>query len=228
MGVAKVFTPGATTQSIVDWVRAAPGRTAATITTATAEIAAAAGDKRAAQARFDAATGGFSIPARTAVVLSAAGSEPAPGGGSVMQKQDRISAEASGRNQRSFCSGVATTSIMCMLPSSGAEMFMASGPSTEYPASSNTTALPTWLKPRPPNSSDTCGASNPAAFRRDCRSTGAMCDRRSNPVRPWTRMPARLASLSSSIPRPSAPARASPRTVRRWPNSASTSASDAP
>jgi pullulanase len=31
--------------------------------------AAAAGDKRAAQARFDAATGAFSIPPRTAVVF---------------------------------------------------------------------------------------------------------------------------------------------------------------
>ncbi len=31
--------------------------------------AAAAGDKRAAEARFDAATGGFSIPPRTAVVF---------------------------------------------------------------------------------------------------------------------------------------------------------------
>ena len=66
-----------------------------------------------------------------AVVSSAAGSEPAPGGGSVMQKQERMAPVARGRSQRSFCAGVATTSIRCMLPSSGADRFMASGPRTE-------------------------------------------------------------------------------------------------
>ena len=71
------------------------------------------------------------LPSFTAVVASADGSEPAPGAGSVMQKHDRMSPRASGRNQRSFCSGVATTSSRWMLASSGAKMCIATEPSSE-------------------------------------------------------------------------------------------------
>ena len=56
---------------------------------------------------------------------------PAPGAGSVMQKQERMSPLASGRSQRSFCSGVATTSSRWMLASSGAKMCIATEPSSE-------------------------------------------------------------------------------------------------
>ncbi|MNN52025.1 hypothetical protein D3C81_1666970 [compost metagenome] len=72
-----------------------------------------------------------SSPTWRAVVCSIDGSEPAPGSGSVMQKHERISPAASGRSQRSFCSSVAIASSMCMLPSSGAAMFSATGPSGE-------------------------------------------------------------------------------------------------
>ena len=71
------------------------------------------------------------LPSFTAVVFSADGSEPAPGAGSVMQKHERMSPRASGRSQRSFCSCVATTSSRWMLPSSGAKMCIATGPSSE-------------------------------------------------------------------------------------------------
>ena len=67
------------------------------------------------------------LPSCTAVVFSAEGSDPAPGAGSVMQKQERMSPLASGRSQRSFCSGVATTSSRWMLASSGAKMCIATG-----------------------------------------------------------------------------------------------------
>ena len=65
------------------------------------------------------------------MVDSAAGSDPAPGGGSVIAKHDRIAPDASGFSQRSFCASVPTISMRCMLPSSGADRFIASGPSTE-------------------------------------------------------------------------------------------------
>ena len=48
-----------------------------------------------------------------------------------MQKHERIAPAASGRSHRSFCAGVAIASSRCMLPSSGAAMFSATGPSGE-------------------------------------------------------------------------------------------------
>ena len=66
-----------------------------------------------------------------AVVDSMAGSEPAPGAGSVIAKHERISPAASGRRYCSFCCSPATSSSRCMLPSSGAAQFSASGPSSE-------------------------------------------------------------------------------------------------
>ena len=44
-------------------------------------------------------------------------------------------------------------------------MFSASGPSREYPASSNTAARPRMSSPCPPNSVDTCGANTPGILR---------------------------------------------------------------
>lgn len=79
-------------------------------------------------------------PVLVAVVASARGSDPAPGAGSVIAKQERTSPAASGRRYRSFCPSVATTSSRCILPSSGAAQLSASGPRSEYPAASNTTA----------------------------------------------------------------------------------------
>src|SRR5439155_19461858 len=43
-------------------------------------------------------------------------------------------------------------------PSSGAAQFSAMGPSSEYPASSNTTARPRCDRPNPPHRVATCGA----------------------------------------------------------------------
>ena len=65
------------------------------------------------------------------MVVIIEGSEPAPSSGSVIMNADRISPAASGRNQRSFCAGVITFWKMCMLPSSGAMQFIATGPSIE-------------------------------------------------------------------------------------------------
>jgi hypothetical protein len=65
------------------------------------------------------------------VVISIDGSEPAPGAGSVIAKQERVRPATSGASQRVFCASVATTSIRWMLPSSGAWMFIATGPSGE-------------------------------------------------------------------------------------------------
>ena len=91
------------------------------------------------------------------------GSDPAPSG-SVMEKQERISPAASGRSHCAFCASLATTSSRCMLPSSGAAQLSACGPSSEYPAASNTTAIERMSSPRPPHSSPTCGASRLASF----------------------------------------------------------------
>ena len=70
--------------------------------------------------------------------------------GSVIEKQDRISPAASGRSHCAFCSSLATTSSRCMLPSSGAAQLSACGPSSEYLAASNTTAIERMSSPRPP------------------------------------------------------------------------------
>ncbi|MCY1240820.1 hypothetical protein D9M72_536860 [compost metagenome] len=72
-----------------------------------------------------------SSPSFTAVVFSSDGSAPAPGDGSVMQKQERTRPEASGFSQRAFCSSLQISCSMCMLPSSGAAMCRATGPSIE-------------------------------------------------------------------------------------------------
>ena len=69
-----------------------------------------------------------------------------------MQKHDRISPAASGRSHRSLCTGFATASSRCMLPSSGANTFNATGPSGEYPASSNAMARPKCDSAMPPYS----------------------------------------------------------------------------
>ena len=94
------------------------------------------------------------LPSWRAVVASMPGSEPAPSG-SVIEKQERISPAASGRSHCAFCSSFATTSSRCMLPSSGAAQLSAWGPSSEYPAASNTTAIERMSSPRPPHSSPT-------------------------------------------------------------------------
>ena len=64
-------------------------------------------------------------------MASIEGRHPRPGDGSVIAKQDRVRASTIGRSQRSFCSGGATASSRWMLPSSGAWMFSAMGPSGE-------------------------------------------------------------------------------------------------
>jgi hypothetical protein len=58
-----------------------------------------------------------------------AGSLPAPGGGSIIARHDRIQPRTSGRRYPSFCSAVPITDSRCMLPSSDAAQFIASGPS---------------------------------------------------------------------------------------------------
>ena len=56
-----------------------------------------------------------------------------------------------------------------MLPSSGAAMLSASGPNSDQPASSKTTARPRMSSPRPPYSSATCGAKTSASRAASCR-----------------------------------------------------------
>ena len=72
-----------------------------------------------------------SPPSRRAVVASMSGSEPAPPSGSVIRNAERTVPAASGARKRCFCSWVATRSSRCMLPSSGAMQFIATGPSSE-------------------------------------------------------------------------------------------------
>lgn len=92
---------------------------------------AAAGAEVVVTARRQAPLQALVEAIEVAVVRSIEGSEPEPGAGSVMAKQERAWPWTSGRNQRSFCASVATTSIRWMLPSSGAWMFSATGPSGE-------------------------------------------------------------------------------------------------
>mmetsp|Transcript_14737 Transcript_14737/g.41212 ORF Transcript_14737/g.41212 Transcript_14737/m.41212 type:complete len:223 (+) Transcript_14737:913-1581(+) len=80
------------------------------------------------------------LPSACAVVLRAVGSEPAPGGGSVIAKHERISPASIGSRYCRRWSSLAMSSSMCMLPSSGAAMLSATGPSIEYPASSKKSA----------------------------------------------------------------------------------------
>ena len=70
-------------------------------------------------------------PSLRALVAIIDGSEPAPSSGSVIMKAERIWPAASGRSQRSCWAGVITFWKRCMLPSSGAMQFMATGPSIE-------------------------------------------------------------------------------------------------
>ena len=70
-----------------------------------------------------------SSPSARAVVFSSDGSAPAPSSGSVIENTLRISPATSGRSQCSFCSGVPTLCSRLALPSSGAWMLQASGPS---------------------------------------------------------------------------------------------------
>ena len=64
------------------------------------------------------------------------GSEPPPGAGSVMAKEDFTLPSTTGRSHHSFCAGVPTRASSSILPSSGAEQLIASGPNTERAASS--------------------------------------------------------------------------------------------
>ena len=61
------------------------------------------------------------------------GSEPAPpsSAGSVIRNAERCTPATSGFRNRSFCSGVATLCSRYILPSSGAMMLSATGPSGE-------------------------------------------------------------------------------------------------
>ena len=70
-----------------------------------------------------------SSPSARAVVFSSDGSAPAPSSGSVIENTVRISPATSGRSQRSFCCALATLCSRLVLPSSGAWMLSASGPS---------------------------------------------------------------------------------------------------
>ena len=81
-----------------------------------------------------------SSPSFTAFVWISVGSEPATSG-SVIAKHERARPSASGRRYRSFCSGVAQCSSVCMLPSSGACALMTNGPMPVRPASADTNAI---------------------------------------------------------------------------------------
>ncbi len=75
-------------------------------------------------------------PFRSAEVRIMAGSEPPPGAGSVMANDDFTLPSTTGRNHHSCCAGVPTRDSRFMLPSSGAEQLIESGPKIERAASS--------------------------------------------------------------------------------------------
>ena len=64
------------------------------------------------------------------------GSEPPPGAGSVMAKADFTLPSTTGRNHHSCCAGVPARDSKFILPSSGAEQLIDSGPNSERAASS--------------------------------------------------------------------------------------------
>lgn len=87
-------------------------------------------------------------PCWTAVVISIDGSEPAPpsAAGSVMKKAERCWPDTRGTRKRSFCCGVPILDNRNMLPSSGAMVLTATGPSGERPERSSTAAVSRWLR----------------------------------------------------------------------------------
>ena len=103
------------------------------------------------------------LPSGRQVVSIIDGSDPAPpsAAGSVMKKAERARPSTSGFRKRSLISGLPTLPSRYMLPSSGAAVLQASGPSGERPVRSSTTAVSRcdrWLP-----SGRMCGVSTPAA-----------------------------------------------------------------
>src|SRR5689334_16496218 len=88
-----------------------------------------------------------------------------------------------------------------MLPSSGAAMFRASGPKSDQPASSKTTARSRMSRPCPPYSAETCGAKTPA-------SRAACCSRARSSSPPALATPAYRSSSAEATVRTKAAVRA--------------------
>src|SRR5476649_1564734 len=91
------------------------------------------------------------------------GSEPAPpsDAGSVMKNAERASPATSGARNRSFCAAVPILPIRYMLPSSGAAVFTATGPSGDKPDCFRTVAVSSCVRWPPP--ARICGVRTPAA-----------------------------------------------------------------
>ena len=119
------------------------------------------------------------LPSSLAVVCIIEGSEPAPpsSAGSVMKKAERASPETSCFRKRSFNSGLPTLPMRYMLPSSGAMVFTATGPSGDRPEGLRTIAVSRCVRWRP--SGRMCGVITPAA-RAFSRSSST-----SSSVGPW-------------------------------------------
>src|SRR6202023_709475 len=84
-----------------------------------------------------------SLPSSRQLVFIIEGSEPAPlsAEGSVMKNAERASPDTSGARKRAFWSGVATLPSRYILPSSGAMVLQALGPSGDRPVRCRTIAV---------------------------------------------------------------------------------------
>src|SRR5712692_5104767 len=89
-----------------------------------------------------------SSPSRTMRLLMLVASEEATSG-SVIAKPERISPFRSGRNHRSFCSGVPKRSRISMFPVSGAEQLKTSGAHGTRPMISQRGAYSRLVRPAP-------------------------------------------------------------------------------
>ena len=108
------------------------------------------------------------------------GSDPAPpsSAGSVMKNADRILPSTIRGKNRCFSSGDATLLSRYILPSSGAQVWQANGPSGDKPERISTAAVSLWV--RCPPSSKICGvitsAERASAFISSPSSSDGPCD----------------------------------------------------
>lgn len=103
------------------------------------------------------------LPSGRQVVVIIDGSDPAPpsSAGSVMKKADRARPSTSGFRNRSLISGEPILPRRYILPSSGAAVLHASGPSGDRPVLARTVAVSLCERCEP--SGSMCGVNTPAA-----------------------------------------------------------------
>ena len=91
------------------------------------------------------------LPSSRQVVCIIDGSEPAPplSAGSVMKKAERARPDTKGSRKRDFCSAVPTLPSKYMLPSSGAIVLQARGPSGDRPEAISAMAVSRCVRCEP-------------------------------------------------------------------------------